>query len=143
MTPIFDGTIQDGKLLLDKGEKFRQYLQGLNGKRVQVAVEKLKHSRTIQQNRYYWGVVVRLIAQHTGHDPEQIHELLKQRFSPKWYFVIGEVDRGAVPTSTTRMDTIQFVDYRVWATEFLGLDIPLPGEVAERTDTRLTARPIW
>ena len=40
----------------------------------------------------------------------------------------------AVPTSTTRLDTSAFVEYtekcRVWANEFLGLQIPLPGEQA-------------
>jgi hypothetical protein len=137
MTPLFDGTISEGKLLLDKGEKFRQYLHGLNGKRVQVSVEKIKHSRTIQQNRYYFAVVVKLIAQHTGHDPEQIHELLKTLHSPRWHFLSGDTfarDRS-IPTSTARLDTLEFVDYtercRAWANEFLGLSIPLPKEVAE------------
>lgn len=42
MTPIWEGQVKtDGKLFLDKGEKFEQYLQGLNGKRVQVTVEKI------------------------------------------------------------------------------------------------------
>ena len=34
----------------------------------------------------------------------------------------------------TRLDTLEFTEYvekcRVWANEFLGLNIPLPGEVA-------------
>ena len=72
MSPIFGGTICDNKLMLDKGESFRQYLAGLNGKRVQVTVEKIKHKRTHSQNAYYHGVVVKLISQHTGHDPEQV-----------------------------------------------------------------------
>ena len=88
----------------------------------------IKHKRTNSQNQYYWGVVVKLIAQHTGHDPEQIHEALKQMFSPKWY--LGD---KAIPTSTTCLDTIEFVEYtercRLWANEFLGLSVPLPGEV--------------
>src|ERR1035437_3161438 len=134
MTPVFDGTIRDSKLFLDKGEKFKQYLAGLNGKRVQVTVEKIKHSRTLQQNKYYWSVVVKLIAQHTGHDPEQIHELLKQMFSPKWHFASNLMGASSIPTSTARLDTIAFVEYteqcRLWANEFLGLQIPLPGEVS-------------
>lgn len=133
MTPIFDGTIRDSKLFLDKGEKFKQYLAGLNDKRVQVTVEKIKHKRTNNQNQYYWGVVVKLIAQHTGHDPEQIHELLKMKFSPRWHFLEPMVGTPGIPTSTTRLDTLEFVEYtekcRMWANEFLGLNIPLPGEV--------------
>jgi hypothetical protein len=56
------------------------------------------------------------------------YELLKQKFSPKWF-----MNELAVPTSTARLDTIEFVEFtercRVWANEFFGLQIPLPGEV--------------
>jgi hypothetical protein len=140
MTPVFLGTIKEGKLFFDKTEQFKQYLHTFpTGKRIEVTVEKLTHPRTNSQNRYYWGVVVKEIAQHTGHDPEQIHELLKQMFSPRWHFAVkyeeghmGMTDTS-IPTSTTRLDTQVFVDYtekcRVWANEFLGLQIPLPGEV--------------
>lgn len=38
----------------------------IEGKRVEVTVEKLKHPHTNSQNRYYHGVVVKTIAQHTG-----------------------------------------------------------------------------
>jgi hypothetical protein len=135
MTPLFDGTIKEGKLFVDKPESFKQHLLALNGKRVQVTVEKIKHKRTNNQNQYYWGVVVKLIAQHTGHDPEQVHEALKEMFSPKWYMPESQGTMVGVPTSTTRLDTLGFVEYtekcRMWASEFLGLNVPLPGEVAE------------
>jgi hypothetical protein len=118
--------------VLDKYQKFKDYLRGLIGKRVQLTVEKLKHNRSTSQNRYYWGVVVKLISQHTGHDPEQIHELLKEMFSPKWH-PFPHQGIGGIPTSTARLDTIEFVEYtercRTWANEFFGLQIPLPGEV--------------
>jgi ABC-type taurine transport system substrate-binding protein len=134
MNYIFDGTIKENKLFVDKSEQFKQHLVSLNGKRVQVTVEKIKHKRSNNQNQYYWGVVVKLIAQHTGHDPEQIHELLKSKFSPRWNFQVGRGWLG-IPTSTTRLDTLEFVEYtekcRMSANEFLGLQIPLPGEVAE------------
>ena len=111
----------------------KDYLHTLNGKRVELTVEKLKHPRTNSQNRYYWGVVVHEIAKHTGHDPEQVHELLKQMFSPKWHYPAGLIGAAGIPTSTTRLDTLEFTDYiekcRLWANEFLGLQIPLPGEV--------------
>lgn len=131
----FYGQIKDGKLFLDKTEQFKQYLHTFpTGKRVEVTVAKITHSRTNSQNRYYWGVVVKEIAQHTGHDPEQIHELLKVMYSPKWHTEVDDVSgKLSIPTSTTRLDTIAFVEYtekcRMWANEFLGLQIPLPGEV--------------
>lgn len=134
MTPVFLGQINDGVLSLDKAGQFKQYLHSLNGKRVELTVEKLKHPRTNSQNRYYHGVVVKLIAEHTDHDPEQVHEALKQLHSPKWYLFPDKDVAKAIPTSTTRLDTVAFVEYtekcRMWANEFLGLNIPLPGEVS-------------
>jgi hypothetical protein len=134
MTPVFLGQINEGKLLLDKSQQFKDYLHALNGKRVELTVEKLKHPRSQGQNRYYWGVVIHEVAKHTGHDPEQIHELLKQMFSPKWHYPNGgSLETLGIPTSTTRLDTLEFTEYtekcRIWANEFLGLQIPLPGEV--------------
>jgi hypothetical protein len=85
---------------------------------------------------YYWGVVVHEIAKHTGHDPEQIHEALKHMFAPRWHLLAGGpfgTPVKDIPTSTTRLDTLEFTEYtekcRMWANEFLGLQIPLPGEV--------------
>ncbi len=133
---IFNGTIKEGKLFLDKAEQFKQHLHTFpTGKRVEFSVEKLKHPRTGQQNRYYFGVVVKEIAQHTGHDSEQVHELLKQKFSPKCQMTVtlNPTSLEAIPTSTARLDTIAFVEYtekcRMWANEFLELQIPLPNEV--------------
>jgi len=135
MTPTFLGTIREGKLFLDKAEQYKAHLQSFpNEKRVEVSVSKLTHPRTNSQNRYYWGVVVKEIAQHTGYDSDQVHEMLKQMFSPKWHYpiVVGGIESG-IPTSTTRLDTLAFVEYtekcRLWANDFLGLQIPLPGDV--------------
>jgi hypothetical protein len=148
MTPTFTGTVKDGKLFIDKNKLFRQHLLNYpTGKRVEVTVEKLSRTRTNNQNRYYWGVIIKEIAQHTGHDPEQVHEYLKFRFSPKMHFNLpiratpeqeflttpSQPMNEGIPTSTTRLDTLAFVEYtekcRLWANEYLGLQIPLPGEV--------------
>lgn len=140
MSLIFIGTIREGKLFLDKSEQWKQFLHTFpTGKRVEVTVEKQTHTRTNQQNRYYWKVIVGEIAKHTGHDTDQVHELLKAMFSPKWRFFHPEGNRNeffstGVPTSTTRLSTTDFVEYtekcRIWTNEFLGLQIPLPGELS-------------
>ena len=133
---IFPGTIRGGKVFLDKADQFKKYLTTFpNEKRVEVTVQKITHPRSNSQNRYYWAVIVKEIAQHTGHDPEQVHELLKQMFSPKWHILTNShaTIGTAIPTSTTRLDTLAFVEYtekcRLWANEFLGLQIPLPNEI--------------
>lgn len=128
MTPIFIGTTKDGKLFLDKVPKFKAYLAGLGNYRVTVLVEKQKRKRSNPQNRWYWGCILQLISQHTGEEPENLHEALKAHFAPKK--VVGNI---VVPSATRYLDTIDFGEYcekvRRWAAEELSINIPDPEEV--------------
>lgn len=128
MTIIFDGTIQSGKLTLDKRDDFQVHLLSLEGKRVQLTVEKLKMTRSSQQNRYLWGVVYKLISDHTGHSAEELHSAFKYQWSPK--VIVGNI---IVPKSTRTHDTIEMTEYiekiRRWAAEELSINIPDPEQV--------------
>ena len=84
MTPVFLGTIQEDKLTLDKSEQFKQYLHTLNGKRVELTVEKLKHPRSNNQNRYFHGVTCKVISDSTGTDLEVVKNFLRQSLEPKY-----------------------------------------------------------
>jgi hypothetical protein len=83
MTPLFIATIQAGELAFNDRLKFGFHLQSLEGKRVTVTVEKEKRKRSNQQSKYYWGCVLQLIGEHSGEDPENIHEALKAHFAPQ------------------------------------------------------------
>jgi hypothetical protein len=123
----FPGQITNGKLLLDQAPAFREYLQSLEGKRVDVTVARQLRKRTNDQNRYYW-FILDLISKETGQDPLSLHDAFKFRFSGK-ITVKGLV----IPQSTKTRDTVEFTNYiesiRVWAAEFLNMNIPDPCEV--------------
>ncbi len=126
MTPVFWGTIRAPSLLLDKPEQFRRYLKSLDGKRVEVNVSKVRRKRTPDQNAWYWGVAVKMIAEETGHEPDEIHDALKHEFCPK--VIIGNL---VAVKSTTKLDTIEFGDNMMekvvrWAAENLHMVIPMP-----------------
>ena len=36
--------------------------------------------RSNQQSRYYWGIVVQILSEHTGFTKDEVHELLKRKF---------------------------------------------------------------
>jgi hypothetical protein len=128
MNYIFDGSVKEGKLLLDKGPKFREYLSTLNGRRVQVTVEKFRQIRSNPQNRYFHGVTCKVIADATGTDLEVVKAFLKQNFGAKVFF-----GNKWVPKPTHLMDPLEMAQLcdgsRLWAAEFLNCQIPLPGEV--------------
>lgn len=88
----------------------------------------ISNSRSNQQNRWYRGVIVPMIATEAGYTiEEQCHEDLKQMFNPKPSLLNPEATVGG---TTTAMTTKEFTDYCericIWALEFLKLDIPRP-----------------
>lgn len=103
---------------------------------LRVAITRARATRSPQQNRWYWGCVVGLVAEHTGYTPDEIHEIYKAKFIPKTLAIAdgnGEVqDEFVIGGTTTRLNTLEFSDYceriREWAADSLGVDIPDPDE---------------
>ncbi len=99
---------------------------------VKVEVERLQATRSLDQNRGYWGVIVEAISDHTGYTPEETHEILKQKFIPKKLAIQdknGEVkDEFVVGGSTRQMNTKDFGEYmeriKEWAAVELDIYIP-------------------
>ena len=88
-------------------------------------------ARSIKQNRYYWGVIVKMLADYTGHDSIEMHEILKYKFNPRSIEVDGkEVTIGG---STQELSTKEFIEYndriKLWAVTTLNVTIPNVGEV--------------
>jgi len=91
-----------------------------------VTVERWRVRRSRDQNGYYWGVVVAMIAEHCGYEPDEAH------FALRWQFL--RVPDRTPPTarSTASLSTAEFEDYlsrvRTWSSAELGVWIPGPNE---------------
>ena len=135
----FPGVIDDvGRLHLDNRPAFDQQIKALAGKRVVVTVEEYQRTRSLRQNAFYWSVCVHLVSEHTGYEPEEVHELAKKMFLPKRVTVRRKngrlCGRFTIGGSTTnlKVDEMQeFIDrYKRWAAQELGVVIPDPnGEI--------------
>lgn len=108
----------------------------LENKIVDIVVMSDINKRTIQQNEYYWGCVVPIIASDLGYDIETMHDVLKHKFLKKTKEFInnkGQKEEFEKTISTTKLTTKQFVDYiesiKRWASEFLNIYIPEAGEI--------------
>ena len=116
------------------------------GKEFECVFRKKKKTRSSEQNRYYWGVVVRMVCEgfqalgnpvnpDNNEDIELTHEYLKRRFLQPIQVadVNGEVHE--LGYTTTNLTTSQMMDYiaqvQQFAAEFLNTVIPDPGEQAE------------
>jgi hypothetical protein len=127
-----DGQIRCNKKLL------RQLLHGRRECEVELIIRRAFATRSTKANAFYWGVVLQALADHTGHLPEELHEILKAKFLPKALAVCdlnGEL-RGeyVIGGSTASLSVEEFSDYmnRIirWADEELGVLIPHPDSEA-------------
>jgi hypothetical protein len=131
MIPIFRGYVEKGRLQLEHRDKLDEYIPTLEGKRVEMTIKAESESRSVQQNRYYWGVIVKMLSDYTGHDQGEMHEILKYKFNP----INIEIDGKEITVGGTTRDltTTQFKDYndriKMWAITALNVTIPNVGEV--------------
>lgn len=90
--------------------------------------------RSNQQSRYYFGVVVDILSNHTGFTPEEMHEILKHKFLRDWKKIktVNGVFEYVYTKSTTILSTAEFENYlakiREWAAIELNCQIPEPNE---------------
>ena len=99
-----------------------------------VEVKKQKNNRTNMQNNYYWACIVQPLANEIGYFPDEMHDILKVKFSSEWQSIdINDKQVGLqVINSTATMNTKEFEIYanqiRVWALTELGVRLMLPNE---------------
>lgn len=131
-----------------------EYLKSLNGtNRVRITSAR-KGKRSGQQNRYYWGVIIKAFADYLYEDgtadskleaAEIAHEYLKRRFNSMAVSMInketGEEKIERLVKSTTKLSTKEFCDYvdrcRNWLKETLGITTMDPGQYVPEDDKEL------
>jgi len=128
------GFIKDGKLTVRHRKDFEAAMDTFVDGEVSVTITKQRATRSQEQNAYYFGVVLRLLSEHTGHTVDELHEYCKQRFNAKTVLVQDAagvvVDEQRIGLSTTKLNRVTFGEYleaiRQWAAEDLHVDIPDP-----------------
>lgn len=130
---IATAQVRKGKLYIRDRETFDEAIRRLDDRwMLEVTVKRLRASRSQRQNRYWWGVCVALVSEHTGYTPEEIHEIAKQMFLPRKLAVCdgnGEVKGEFVMGGSTRtLNTAEFSEFverfKQWAAETLDVAIP-------------------
>ena len=132
---VASAQVKGGRLHIRNRRAFDDQIAQLPEKwELELLVKRQRATRSQQANRYYWGVVVQMLSEHTGYTPEEVHDLLKMRFIPKRLAVCngnGVIqDEFVLGGSTREMDTEEFGAYVEeicqWAATDLDLIIPDP-----------------
>ena len=123
---------------VDEQGRLETTCRDLAGKLVEI--RERKSQRSLEQNRWIWGVAYPLIAEHCGydhHDHESLHyDLLAVRFGTKAVTpMIPTAPPRIVPVKTSSELTVkEFSDYMDWlvryAAQTFDVVIPLPDETA-------------
>ena len=125
---------EDGKLRLNNAQAFKDYKDQFKGQMIQLDLNQYKDTRSSNQNRYYWGVLVPVFADHFGMDNEEAHEALKWEHLRKKIKDRNGEERLTIG-STASMKTYEFEIYleklRRWGAMEFGLNIPEPNELPQ------------
>lgn len=123
----FKAKVINGKLTLRRLSLWNTNLQNFEGKEVEVCIKKWRDKRTNQQNKYYWGAIIPLLAENFGYENEEMHEALKFKFLSKGHTTLPTV------ISTTKLDTADFFEYiekiKRWATIEYQIVLPEPEDL--------------
>jgi len=130
---LISGRLEHGRLELDRG-RLAALLRGAPDSEVSITIEKLSATRSIQQNAYYWGVLLATIAAETGQPAADLHEFCKAKFNGRPVVVLDRAGTIAgeqwIAGSTTQLNRIEFGEYmdqiQAWAGAELGIVIPDP-----------------
>lgn len=120
-----------GYLAFENAPHFWSCVRGLDGQRVMVSVEPYRPVRSSQQNRWYWGVICQMVAQHLSKGrPFELHRTQAHYLLKSAFLGVDETPMGPVPKSSRELTTLDFSEYceRIvaHAASEWGLQIPQP-----------------
>lgn len=125
-------TVEKGKVKFSNLELFNQDLRNYEGKEAYIIIKPYRKNRSDNQNRYYWGVIIKILSDEFGFEPDEMHEVLKQKFLVAETLRIGKED-FIITKPTHNRNTTEFEDYlshiRTWASTEMGIFIPEPNSV--------------
>lgn len=91
--------------------------------------------RSIAENKFFHGVVIPILAEHTGYNPAEMKEILKAKFLSETRVIdtvhgMAEIQYIKPTSSLTTIEFEAFLDkIRMWAAQELSCVVPLPNEV--------------
>jgi hypothetical protein len=135
MNLILRATASRGKLNWkgDNAQKWLAAICRLEGKDIEVTIKAEQKRRSNRQNAYYWGIVVKVMADAAGYTPDEMHDALRHRLLLHRSFTNDAGEELEIPCSTAKLSAGEFEDYmracRQFGAEFFGVYIPDPNEV--------------
>lgn len=121
--PKFYGEANNGVMNIFNLSDWKRYLLTLEGSKCEIVVKKFRRKRSNPQNRYYWGTVIKILADHFGYTQDEMHEAIKIEF-----LAISNDGKPDTVRSTKTLKTNEFNELieqiKIWAATKFGVFIP-------------------
>lgn len=124
----------NNKLQANVAKSIALDLNKFEGQRIELTIQKLKSTRSSQQNRLWW-LYVGILSKELGYTKDELHEILKYKFlkREKVDEKTGEVFEYL--GSTTKLNKTEFADMVNelirWSAETFDIVLPLPNTQTE------------
>lgn len=123
--PVFLGHVtQEGRVRLDDKFGMQQEALRLAGEEIELVIRKRRNQRSSQANRYYHGVVVKLLAEYCGYEHDDMHEALAMKFLRIDDCPITGVPRRKRTPATNTAEFADYIDRCIRFAAELGVVIP-------------------
>lgn len=135
----FNMVSDGGKYRVVNRKLFAQCLASFRGKPITLTVERKKKKRSSPQNRFFHGPVLDILQAglidagfNEARSKEWVKDLIKYKFL-KYETVSEHGEPMEAVRHTSELTTSEFMDFMAdvtqWAAEYLGVEIPDPGQV--------------
>jgi len=130
--------VTGNKIQKESLEELKKAIQDNNDKEVSIDIKEVKEKRTLLQNRYYYGVVIKILKKEFALSSDKTNRVLESRFLTYdvEYFIKGKPYVEEYTKKAKELNTFEFCEYIEdiidWAEDFLTTDdnqplqIPLP-----------------
>ena len=130
MQKVYKGIVKNNKVEIYDKTSFQVNLARLEGQEIGLTIGKYRKNRSSNQNSYYWGVVLEILATDTGYTTEEMHEIIKSKFLKKHLNIKGRELETIGDTKS--LNTAEFEELmnkiRNWSSLELNIYIPEPNE---------------
>lgn len=127
---IAHALIQDGKLRWINEAYMAHWLPKFEGQKAVLTIKKKWSKRSLNQNKLYW-LWLDIIAEDTGHTPDELHTIYKGLFSPKKIIKVGKRVFN-IPKGTSELSKGEMVEYMLNVEAeagSLGIILPSPNDI--------------
>jgi hypothetical protein len=109
----------------------------------ELEIRPFEETRRSRANRYYFGVVLKMMAEESGATVDDLHEQMKLRHNAKVVADLATGEEVRIAQSTAKLTVSEFSDYltlvMVDGAEYLGITFPEPRASEEYREGRKAA----